>query len=97
TGGVRGQEKKQRLVAAEAFYQRDSMVVRARGHVIGNDDENKIQIEAPAVDFDRKSKLAPATAHPLMRPTDDDGKQTVLHALVLKVNSDTRIAEAIDS
>jgi lipopolysaccharide assembly outer membrane protein LptD (OstA) len=97
TGGVRGQEKKQRLVADEAFYQRDSMVVRARGHVIGNDDENKIQIEAKAVDFDRRTKLATATGEPLMRAFDDDNKETVLRARLLKVNSETRIAEAIDS
>ena len=97
TGGVRGQEKKQRLVADEAFYQRDSMIVRARGHVIGNDDENRIQLEADAVDFDRRTKLAVATGQPLMRARDDDGKETVLHARLLKVNSETRIAEAIDS
>ena len=99
TGGVRGLEKKQRLVADEAFYQRDSMIVRARGHVIANDDENKIQLESSAVDFDRRSKLATAFGEPLplMRATDDDGKETVLHARLLKVNSETRIAEAIDS
>jgi len=97
TGGVRGQEKKQRLVADEAFYQRDSMIVHARGHVIGNDDENKVQLEAKAVDFDRRNKLAVATGDPLMRTTDSDGKETVLRARLLKVNSETRIAEAIDS
>jgi lipopolysaccharide assembly outer membrane protein LptD (OstA) len=97
TGGVRGQEKNQRLVADEAFYQRDSMIVHARGHVIGNDDENKIQLEANAVDFDRRNKLAIASGDPLMRSTDSDGKETVMRARLLKVNSETRIAEAIDS
>ena len=83
-------------MADEAFYQRDSMVVRARGHVIGNDDENKVQLEAKAVDFDRRTKLATATGEPLMRATDDDGKETVLRARLLKVNSETKIAEAIE-
>jgi lipopolysaccharide assembly outer membrane protein LptD (OstA) len=97
TGGVRGQDKKQRLVADEAFYQRDSMIVRARGHVIGNDDENKIQLEAKSVDFDRRSRLAVATGDPLMRAKDNDGKETIMRARMLKVNSETKIAEAIDS
>ena len=97
SGGVRGQEKKQRLVADEAFYQRDSMIVKARGHVIGNDDENKIQLEAKSVDFDRRNKIAIATGEPLMRATDNDGKQTIMRARLLKVNSETKIAEAIDS
>jgi len=97
TGGVQGQEKKQRMLADEAFYQRDSMIVHARGHVIGNDDENKIQLEAKSVDFDRRNKLAIATGDPLMRSKDSDGKETVMHARLLKVNSETKIAEAIDS
>jgi lipopolysaccharide assembly outer membrane protein LptD (OstA) len=97
TGGVQGQEKKQRMVADEAFYQRDSMIVHARGHVIGNDDENKIQLEAKSVDFDRRNKLAIATGEPLMRSKDSDSKETVMRARLLKVNSETKIAEAIDS
>ena len=97
TGGVKGQEKKQRLTADSAFYERDSMLVRARGHVVGYDDENRTQLEARAVDFDRRAKLATATGDPLLRAKDDDGKETLLRARLLKVNSETRIAEAIDS
>jgi len=96
-GGVRGQEKKQRIVADEAIYERDSMMVRARGNVIGDDDENRIRLEARAVDFDRRAKLAIATGDPLMRARDDDGTETVLRARELRVNSLTRIAEAVDS
>ena len=96
-GGVRGQEKKQRLVADEAFYDRDSMLVKARGNVIGYNDENRTQLEAAAVDFDRDKKIAIATGRPLLRARDDDGKETLLRARLLRVNSETRIAEAIDS
>src|SRR4029077_13049860 len=67
TGGVSGHEKQQRLIADQAFYDRDSMLVRARGHVVGNDDENHTQLEASAVDFNRRSKLATATGQPLLR------------------------------
>lgn len=96
-GGVRGQEKKQRLVADEAYYDRDSMLVKARGHVIGYDDENRTQLEAQAVDFDRQTKIAVATGEPLLRTKDDDGKETLLRARMLRVNSATKLAEAMDS
>ena len=96
-GGVTGQEKKQRLTANEAMYVRDSSIVRARGDVVGYDDENHTQIEAQAVDFDRAAKIATATGKPLLRAKDDDGKETVLRARLLRVNSETRMAEAVDS
>lgn len=96
-GGVRGQEKKQRLVAKEAYYDRDSMLVKARGDVVGYDDENRTQLEAQAVDFNRSTKVAVATGHPLLRSKDDDGKETLLRARVLRVNSETKLAEAMDS
>ncbi len=96
-GGVSGKEKKQRLTADEAVYERESSMVRARGHVVGNDDENRVQLEADAVDFDRRAKVAVATGRPLMRARDDDGKETLLRARLLRVNSATRIAEAMDS
>ena len=96
-GGVSGQEKQQRLTAQEAFYVRDSSIVRARGDVIGYDDENHTQIEAQSVDFNRDSKIAIATGRPLLRARDDDGKETLLRARLLRVNSDSRVAEAVDS
>jgi lipopolysaccharide assembly outer membrane protein LptD (OstA) len=73
-GGVRGSERKQRLVAGEAYYDRDSMLVKARGDVIGYDDENRTQLEAQAVDFDRRAKVAVATGQPVLRSKDDDGR-----------------------
>ncbi len=96
-GGVSGQEKKQRLTARETFYVRDSSLVRARGDVVGYDDENHTQIEAQAIDFDRTAKIAVATGKPLLRAKDDDGKETLLRARLLRVNSETRLAEAVDS
>src|SRR5262249_19839482 len=38
-----------------------------------------------------------ATGQPLMRAKDDDGHETLLHARILRVNSEARVAEAIDS
>ncbi len=96
-GGVSGREGKQHLAADEATYERDSSIVRARGHVRGRDDEGKVQLEAEAVDFDREARVAVATGRPLMRARDDDGAETLLRARLLRVNSRTRIAEAVDS
>ena len=96
-GGVTGVEKKQRLAADEATYERDSMVVHARGNVHGWDDENRIELTARSVDWFRKTKVAVATGDPVLRSKDDDGKETLLRALMLRVNSETKIAEAIDS
>ncbi len=96
-GGVRGSEKKQRLVAKEAYYDRDSMLVKARGDVVGYDDENRTQLEAQSVDFDRAHKIAVATGKPLLRTKDEDGKETLLRARLLRVNSLTKLAEALDS
>lgn len=96
-GGVNGREKKQRMVAREATYDRDSLIVRARGDVKGFDEENKVELDAQAIDFFRRSKLAVATGAPVMRSLDDDGKLTVLRARELRVNSETKLAEALDS
>ena len=97
SGGVSGREHNQRLVADEAIYVRDSSLIHARGHVIGRDDENKVELEAANVDFDRATRIATAFGEPLMRARDEDGRETRLRAKLLRVNSLTRIAEAIDS
>lgn len=96
-GGVTGTEKKQRLTAREATYLRDSTIVLARGDVRGYDEENKVELDAGAVDFHRRTRVAIATQNPVMRSTDDDGKVTTLRAMLLRVNSETKVAEAIDS
>jgi lipopolysaccharide assembly outer membrane protein LptD (OstA) len=97
SGGVTGSEKKQRLVADEATYMRDSMIVMARGHVQGWDDENKLELDAKSIDFFRRTKIAVATGDPEMRTRDADGRLTVLRAMLLRVNSDAKLAEAVDS
>lgn len=96
-GGVSGREKQQRLQADEAHYLRDSLLVKARGHVRGFDDENKVELAAQRIDFWRRTKVAIATGDPEMRTTDDDGAVTTLRALLLRVDSEAKVAEAIDS
>src|SRR5258706_2946432 len=97
TGGVPGQDADQRLTCDRAVYVRDSSGVEARGHVHGFDDKNKIALDAEAIDYDRDRHLAVATHQPVMRATDKDGKTVEMRAVQLRVNTDTRVAEAIDS
>jgi lipopolysaccharide assembly outer membrane protein LptD (OstA) len=96
-GNVEGHEKKQRMQADEATYLRDSLIVKARGHVRGWDDENKVEMSAQKIDFYRRTKIAIATGEPALESRDDDGRLTTLRARLLRVNSETKIAEAIDS
>ncbi len=97
TGGVSGQEKQQHIFADEATYLRDSSIVQARGHVRGVDDESHSDLEAKAVDFDRRTRVAVATGDPVLRSKDADSSVTVLRALKLRVDSRSRVAEAMDS
>lgn len=97
SGGVTGSEKLQRLSADEVTYLRDSLLVQARGRVKGFDDENKVELSARSVDFYRKTKIAVATGDPEMRSKDTDGQTSILRARLLRVDSDAKTAEAIDS
>lgn len=97
SGGVQATDKQQRLVADAATYLRDSSVVKARGHVQGFDLQNKLELNANAIDYDRRSSEAIATGDPVLKSKDDDGKETLIRALQLRVNSSTKMAEAIDS
>ena len=96
-GGVTGKEKQQRMEADEAHYVRDSLLVKARGNVRGYDDENKVDLSAQRIDFYRQTKVAIATGEPELRSRDNDGAVTTMRAQLLRVNSETKIAEAIDS
>lgn len=96
-GGVSGREKEQRLQADEATYLRDSMLVKARGNVRGWDDENRIEMAAQRIDFDRRTRVAVATGFPVLQSRDDDGALTTMSALLLRLDSDAKIAEAVDS
>ena len=97
TGGVTGQDGDQHLTCDNAVYLRDSSRVEARGHVHGLDDKNHITLDAQAIDYDRTRHLAVATRQPVMRATDHDGRTIEMRAVTLRVNTDTRVAEAIDS
>ncbi|MCC6350133.1 MAG: hypothetical protein IT347_11150 [Candidatus Eisenbacteria bacterium] len=96
-GGVTGHEKKQRLSADETTYLRDSMLVKARGNVHGWDDENDVELASQRVDFDRRSRVAVATGGPVMTTRDKDGAVTTMTALLLRLDSARKIAEAVDS
>ena len=96
-GGVDGHEKEQRLHADEATYLRDSLVVKARGNVRGWDDENNAEISAQRVDFDRRTRVAVATGFPVMNTRDEDGALTTLSAILLRLDSARKTAEAVDS
>jgi lipopolysaccharide assembly outer membrane protein LptD (OstA) len=96
-GPVEGRDKKMVLYADRAVYLRDSSVMLAREHVRGIDQENKTELEARAVDYDRVRKVAVGTGDPVLRSRGDDGRITELRALRLVVDTGKRVAEAIDS
>jgi lipopolysaccharide assembly outer membrane protein LptD (OstA) len=97
TGGVEGRDREQRLRCDHATYDRDSMIVHARGDVHGYDDPNKLELEASSIDFNRRTREAIATGAPLLRSRDDHDRVTLLRGTRMSVNTETRIAEAIDS
>jgi len=96
-GGVLGHEKEQRLRADEAYYVRDSLLVKARGHVRGWDDSAHVELEAQRIDFDRGTRVAVATGQPVLQSRDPDSVLTTMSARLLRVNSRARTAEAVDS
>jgi lipopolysaccharide assembly outer membrane protein LptD (OstA) len=96
-GGVTGREGERELQSDQAYYLRDSLLLQARGRVRGNDSAHRVTLQGDAVDFDRGSKLAIATGDPVLRSRDDDGVVTELRATVLRLDTERKIAEAIDS
>jgi lipopolysaccharide export system protein LptA len=78
-------------------YLRDSSRVEARGNVHGFDDKNQVALDAQAIDYDRGRHLAVATQQPVMRATDHNGRTVEMRAVQLRLNTETRVAEAIDS
>lgn len=97
TGGVQGKDGDQRLVCESATYDRDSMVVHARGGVRGFDDAHKLELRARTVDFNRRTREALAAGEPELRSLDDRNRTTVLRGTTMRVNTSTRVAEAVDS
>jgi lipopolysaccharide assembly outer membrane protein LptD (OstA) len=96
-GGVVAEDSTQIVHADQISYSRDSMVVRARGQVQGEGKKDKLRLKARAVDYERVSHLAVGTGAPLLELEDDKGKVARIRATTLKLNTETRIAEAIDS
>src|SRR5438876_3668218 len=73
------------------------MVVHARGHVHGYDEPHKIDLDSRAMDFDRRSREAVATGDPVLHSRDEHGRVATLRGTTLRLNTDTRVAEALDS
>ncbi len=96
-GGVHGRYDQQRMESDSASYFRDSSVVHARGNVRGTDDPNGTTLRARAVDYDRTTREAEARGEPSLEERDADGRTSRISARVLRVNTTTRVAEAIDS
>jgi lipopolysaccharide assembly outer membrane protein LptD (OstA) len=96
-GGVAAEDSVQVVHADQISYSRDSMVVHARGHVQGEGKKDKLRLKARAVDYDRVSHVAVGTGDPVLESEDEKGKVARIRAITLKLNTETRIAEAIDS
>jgi lipopolysaccharide assembly outer membrane protein LptD (OstA) len=96
-GGVAAADSNQTMTCDRVVYHRDQHRFEARGHVIGEDVANRTTLNADSVDYDRVSHEAIARGNPVMRSKDKDGRTAELRGNTLKVNSERRIAEAIDS
>ncbi len=97
TGRVHGRDREQRLDSDRAIYWRDSLVVQARGNVQGFDEANKTELDADSVDFDRRTREAVAMGHPRLRSQGDKGRVTTMTAQHMRVNTESRLAQAMDS
>ena len=96
-GGVDARDQHQTLRADSALYLRDSLLLKARGNVRGHDEQNKLELEARSVDYDRDAKLVIAFGEPQLTSRDKDGPPTVIRARLLRLDTEYRVAEAIDS
>ena len=96
-GGVHGRDEHQRLTCDHVTYVRDSMLVKARGNVSGLDVENRLEIRGQSVDYDRQSHEAVASGNPMLISRDNKDRPTEIRAQLLRLNTETRLAEAIDS
>jgi len=97
-GGVSAKDKDQRLLADRAIYVRDSTLLKARGNVRASDTEGRNELHAREVDYDRDDHFAIARGAPVLRSHEEGGGGiTELRARLLKLDTEARIAEAIDS
>jgi len=96
-GGVTGADSSQRIHCNRVAYFRDQRLMQARGHVVGEDVDNRTTLEADSVDYDRLNHEAVAHGNPVLKSNDKDNRVVEIRAITLRVNSESRVAEAIDS
>src|SRR5439155_1314705 len=87
----------QTMHADSALYLRDSLLLKARGHVRGEDLKNKLELNAQAADYHRGTHDAVAWGDPELVAHEEHGPSTVIRARILKVNTESRFAQAVDS
>jgi len=96
-GGVVAQDSTQTVTCDQLTYERDSLMVRARGNVRGDAKRDKMTLRARAVDFNRRTHDALATGDPVLETRDEEDRVATIRALRLTLNTQTRVAEAVDS
>lgn len=96
-GGVVAEDSTQIVHCERLTYWRDSMLVKARGRVRGDAKKDKFRLLADSVDYDRRAHLAVATGKPMLESEDERGRVARISAKRLRLNTETRRAEAIDS
>lgn len=96
-GGVTAADSSQRLACDRIAYFRTDRRFEARGHVVGEDVENRTTLSADSVDYDRQGHEAVARGNPVLRTRDKDGRIAEVRAVTLRVNNQQQLAEAIDS
>ncbi len=96
-GGARARDQRQQMEADSVTYHRDDQVLEARGNVRGVDEENRLHLTAGAVDYDRTTSVAEAWRDPLLISREEKGPPTHIRARLLRINTESRLAEAIDS
>ena len=96
-GGVEAQDSTQVVTCDQLTYLRDSLKVQARGRVRGQAKKDKMTLQARSVDYDRRTHDAVATGDPVLETRDDNDRVATIRAIKLLLNTETRIAQAIDS
>jgi lipopolysaccharide export system protein LptA len=96
-GGVAAADSNQRVTCDQLAYFRNESRFEARGRVVGEDIENRTTLSADSVDYDRREHETVARGNPVLRSRDRDGRVAELRAVTLRLNSEQRLAEAIDS
>jgi len=96
-GKVTAADSTQRVTCDRLAYFRNENRFEARGHVVGEDVHHRTTLLADSVDYHRADHEAVARGNPVMRSRDKDGRVAELRAITLRLNSEQRLAEAIDS